>query len=304
MASLKEYKKKLKSISNTRKITRTMEMVSAAKAKKTIDRVEASTPYSSKLRELMDSLSGGGSIDHYLVEQPARVERTALLVVTANRGLCGGYNTNVANMAEKWIRDEEAEGRAVDVSMVGKKGVARFRFRKLPVIDTYSHIEDKPTFKDADEIASGFMARFQSGEVQRVLVAVTRYQSAATQKPAMTQLLPIVPPEADAAGSETAAGKTGASKTGASKTTTDFIFEPDPQRIIEDLLPFSVKHALYRLFVEAAAGEQVHRRVAMKLATDNAAEMITYYTGKYNRERQASITQQIMEIVGGAEALD
>ena len=288
MASLKDYKKKLKSISNTRKITRTMEMVSAAKAKKTTDRVEASTPYSSKLRELMDSLAGGGSVDHYLVEEPEKIERSALLVVTANRGLCGGYNTNVANMAEKWVRAEEAEGRTVDVSMVGKKGAARFRFRKVPVLETYTHIEDKPGFKDADEIASGYMARFRSGEVQRVMVAVTRYHSAATQKPEMTQLLPIRPPENEAVGVA---------------ARTEFIFEPDSQRIINDLLPFSVKHALYRLFVEAAAGEQVHRRVAMKLATDNAAELIKFYTGKYNRERQASITQQIMEIVSGAEAL-
>ncbi len=300
MASLKDYKNKLKSISNTRKITRTMEMVSAAKAKKTTDRVEASTPYSQKLRELMDGLSSAGTIDHFLVQEPEKIEKQALLVVTANRGLCGGYNTNVANMAEKWIAAEKAEGRETDVSMIGKKGSARFSFRKQAMVATYDHIEDRPTFADAEEIAQGFMDRFERGEIQRVMVAVTRFITAGFQTPKLVQLVPIVPPEAEEG--EGAAASEDSAKKGA--TSTDFIFEPDPQRILVDLLPFSVKHALYRLFLEAAASEQIARRVAMKLATDNAAELIGFYTRKYNRERQAAITQQIMEIVGGAEALD
>ena len=293
MAGLKDIKKKITSISNTRKITRTMEMVAAAKSKQTIDRVEASTPYSSKLTELLDSLTGGQNVDHFLVREREKVERSALLVVTANRGLCGGYNTNVANLAEKWIRAEQAEGREARVLMVGKKGISRFRFRKVGVDEKRTDIEDKPSFSQAAEIGESFIESFRKGEVDRVMVAVTRYHSAVVQKADLFQLLPIVPPETgDDAGEE------------ATRQTTDFIFEPDPVRILEDLLPFSVKHTLYRLLLEAAAGEQIARRVAMKLATDNAGELTRFYTGKYNRERQASITQQIMEIVGGAEALD
>ena len=293
MAGLKDIKKKITSISNTRKITRTMEMVAAAKSKQTIDRVEASTPYSSKLTELLNSLTGGQNVDHFLVREKEKVQKSALLVVTANRGLCGGYNTNVANLAEKWVRAEEAEGREAHVMMVGKKGISRFRFRKVEVAEKRTDIEDKPSFSQAAEIADGFIESFRNGEGDRVMVAVTRYHSAVVQQADLFQLLPIIPPETDEADGEEA-----------SQQNTDFIFEPDPERILEDLLPFSVKHTMYRLLLEAAAGEQIARRVAMKLATDNAGELTRFYTGKYNRERQASITQQIMEIVGGAEALD
>ena len=293
MAGLKDIKKKITSISNTRKITRTMEMVAAAKSKQTIDRVEASTPYSSKLTELLNSLTGGQNVDHFLVREKEKVQKSALLVVTANRGLCGGYNTNVSNLAEKWVRAEEAEGREAHVMMVGKKGISRFRFRKVEVAEKRTDIEDKPSFSQAAEIADGFIESFRNGEVDRVMVAVTRYHSAVVQQADLFQLLPIIPPETDEADGEEA-----------SQQNTDFIFEPDPERILEDLLPFSVKHTMYRLLLEAAAGEQIARRVAMKLATDNAGELTRFYTGKYNRERQASITQQIMEIVGGAEALD
>ena len=293
MAGLKDIKKKITSISNTRKITRTMEMVAAAKSKQTIDRVEASTPYSSKLTELLNSLTGGQNVDHFLVREKEKVQKSALLVVTANRGLCGGYNTNVANLAEKWDRAEEAEGREAHVMMVGKKGISRFRFRKVEVAEKRTDIEDKPSFSQAAEIADGFIESFRNGEVDRVMVAVTRYHSAVVQQADLFQLLPIIPPETDEADGEEA-----------SQQNTDFIFEPDPERILEDLLPFSVKHTMYRLLLEAAAGEQIARRVAMKLATDTAGELTRFYTGKYNRERQASITQQIMEIVGGAEALD
>ena len=293
MAGLKDIKKKITSISNTRKITRTMEMVAAAKSKQTIDRVEASTPYSSKLTELLNSLTGGQNVDHFLVREKEKVQKSALLVVTANRGLCGGYNTNVANLAEKWVRAEQAEGREAHVMMVGKKGISRFRFRKVEVAEKRTDIEDKPSFSQAAEIAGGFIESFRKGEVDRVMVAVTRYHSAVVQQADLFQLLPIIPPEAEGDDGEEAP-----------QQNTDFIFEPDPVRILEDLLPFSVKHTMYRLLLEAAAGEQVARRVAMKLATDNAGELTRFYTGKYNRERQASITQQIMEIVGGAEALD
>ena len=293
MAGRKDIKKKITSISNTRKITRTMEMVAAAKSKQTIDRVEASTPYSSKLTELLNSLTGGQNVDHFLVREKEKIQKSALLVVTANRGLCGGYNTNVANLAEKWVRAEQAEGREAHVMMVGKKGISRFRFRKVEVAEKRTDIEDKPSFSQASEIAGGFIESFRKGEVDRVLVAVTRYHSAVVQQADLFQLLPIIPPETEGDDGEDAP-----------QQNTDFIFEPDPARILEDLLPFSVKHTMYRLLLEAAAGEQIARRVAMKLATDNAGELTRFYTGKYNRERQASNTQQIMEIVGGAEALD
>ena len=296
MASAKDLKKKIRSISNTKKITRTLEMVSAAKAKQTQSRVVANTPYSRKLAEILESLCAAGTVDHHLLETREGAGRDALLVVSANRGLCGGYNTNVLIRAEKWIEARRAEGRETDVSMIGKKGIAGFRFKKIPVHASYTHIDDRPSFRQAAELAGGFLERFRAREVDQVWVISTRYYSAGVQKPAMTQILPIVPPATGGPG----AGEGEAER---ARVATDFIFEPDPETILESLLPFSVCQVVYRLLVEAAACEQIARRVAMKLATDNAEELIRTYTRKYNRQRQAGITQQIMEIVGGAEAL-
>jgi F-type H+-transporting ATPase subunit gamma len=297
MASAKDLKKKIRSISNTKKITRTMEMVAAAKSKKTQRRVEANTPYAKKVAELLESLSGAGRVEHYLLRAPEKVTRNALVVVTANRGLCGGYNTNVVNVAERWLEAERNEGRETDVSLIGKKGIARFKFRRLPTHAQYTHIEDRPSYQEAEELAQGLMERFRKDEVQRVCVISTRYYSAGVQRPALTQLLPIVPPRAAAAAA--GGGAAGGGKAG----EREFIFEPEPRTILSALLPFSVSNLMYRLLVEAAASEQIARRVAMKSATDNAEEVIRSYTRRYNRQRQAGITQQITEIVSGAEAL-
>jgi F-type H+-transporting ATPase subunit gamma len=301
MASAKDLKKKIHSIGNTSKITRTMEMVSAAKSKQTHGRVEANTPYSRKLSELLESLTGAARIEHPLFQPREGVARNALLVVSANRGLCGGYNTNVLNLMERWVAGEAARGRPTDITMLGKKGIARCRFKKIDLAARHTHIDDRPSFADADEIARGFIGRFLAGEVDHVGVVSTRYLSAATQRPAVVQILPIEPPQAPAGAArpaEAAAGKAAARPAG-----REFIFEPDPKTILEALLPFSVSQVVYRLLVEAAASEQAARRLAMKLATDNAEDLKKSYTRMYNRQRQASITKQIMEIVGGAEAL-
>lgn len=292
MASAKDLKKKIRSISNTKKITRTMEMVAAAKSKRAQARVVANTPYSEKLAELLDSLSAAGSVDHYLLRQPDEITRNALLVVTANRGLCGGYNSNVISMMERWIASEKQAGRETDVSMIGKKGITRCRFRRIPLYAKYTEIEDRPSFSDAQELAQGFMDRFHAGEVGRVSVISTRYLSAGVQKPAVVQLLPISHASSRAGGEQVAA-----------RGERPFLFEPDAATILSQLLPFAVWNLVYRLLIEAAASEQIARRVAMKLATDNAGEVIRAYTRMYNRQRQAGITQQIAEIVGGAEAL-
>lgn len=291
MPSAKDLKKKIRTVSNTRKITRTMEMVATVKAKQTQDRIKATAPYSEKLAEILDSIAASGSIAHPFLTAPERVSRNLVLIVSANRGLCGAYNTHLLNKAEKWIVNERSAGRETEVHMIGKKGIARFRFRQETVAESYTHIGDRPSFKDAEELADTFMQRFLDREVQRVVVFSTRYFSAAVQRPVEMGLLPIVPPEAS---KDPAAGTPG---------VAEFVFEPDRERILESLLPLSVKNALYRLLIEAAACEQIARRIAMKLATDNAEEMIHLYTRNYNRQRQAGITKQIMEIVGGAEAL-
>lgn len=300
MASAKDLKKKIRSISNTKKITRTMEMVATVKSKQAQDRIKATTPYARKLAEILGSLASAGTISHPFLEADEPAKKTLVLIITGNRGLCGGYNSNVLALAERWLRGEREAGRETEVHMVGKKGIARFRFRKAPVEKSYTHIEDRPSFRDAEALVEEFVARYIAGEVQRVVVFAMRYHSVSLQKPAQVQLLPIVPPEPrEGEGSPPLAPKKAAAREG-----IEFIFEPDRETILKSLLPLSVKNALYRVLVEAAASEQTARRVAMKLATDNAGEMIHAYTRRYNRQRQAGITQQIMEIVGGAQALE
>ncbi len=291
MASARDLRKKIRSISNTSKITRTMEMVATAKSKRAQGRIVAMLPYSSKLHEILQNLRDAGTVEHPLLEDREPVRRTSLLIVAANRGLCGGYNSNLLSLAEQWLAAERAAGREVDIYASGRKGIARLRFRKQATVAQYTHFDDRPTFKETEELSSEFLRRFLERQVDRVVVASTRYRSASVQRPEITQLLPI---EASAGGGDAAVRA----------TARDFIFEPERRVILETLLPLSVKQAVFRLFLEAATSEQLARRIAMKLASDNAEEMIGLYTRKYNRERQAGITQQIMEVVTGAEALE
>jgi F-type H+-transporting ATPase subunit gamma len=296
MPSAKDIKKKIRSTSNTKKITRTMEMVATVKSKLATDRIKATTPYATKLAEILGSLAGAGTIEHPLIERLDAPEPKKILVVvvTANRGLAGGYNAKVLETGERWLREQRSAGREVDIYMIGKKGISRCRFLKIPLAKAITQFKDLPAFREAEEFAEELMARFLAGEVDRVVVVATRYVSTSVQKPEVFQLLPIPALRAD---TEDAAG-------GKARRTVEFIFEPGPEEILKTLLPLSVKTAVYRTLVEAAASEQVARRVAMKLATDNAEEMIKLYTRNYNRQRQAGITRQITEIVSGADALE
>jgi F-type H+-transporting ATPase subunit gamma len=314
MPSAKDLKKKIRTISNTKKITRTMEMVATVKSKMATDRVKATTPYAEKLAEVLGSLAGAGSVEHPLFDTPAareqraaarrgRPEKILLFAVTGNRGFAGGYNGNIIRLAEHWLAAEKQAGREPEIHIAGKKGIARFRFMKTAIAKGYTQFGDLATFAQAEELAGEFMRKFLAGEVDRVLVLSTRWLSASSQKPAETQLLPLKAAAED--GSQPAgAGKTPAAREPAhAARNIDFIFEPDRETILKVLLPLSVKATLYRLLSEAAASEHTARRIAMKLATDNAEEIIKVYTRRYNRQRQAGITQQITEIVGGAEAL-
>ncbi len=297
MANARDLRKKIRSISNTAKITRTMEMVATAKSKRAQSRIVAMLPYSDKLGEILRNLRDSGTVEHPLLEDREPVRRSLLLIVSASRGFCGGYNTNLLSLSEKWLVQEEAEGREVDIFASGRKGIARLRFLKRPTVAQYTHFDDRPSFKETEELSSEFLRLFLERKVDRVVVASTRYLSASTQTPSITQLLPI---EASADSGKKADGGSGLS----GEAVSDFIFEPEREVILETLLPLSVKQVVFRLFLEAATSEQLARRIAMKLASDNAEEMIGLYTRQYNRERQAGITQQIMEVVTGAEALE
>lgn len=301
MANARDLRKKIRSISNTAKITRTMEMVATAKSKRAQSRIVAMLPYSDKLGEILRNLRDAGTVEHPLLEDREPVKRSLLLIVSANRGLCGGYNSNLLSLAEKWLVQEEAEGREVDIHASGRKGIARLRFLKRPTVAQYTHFDDRPSFKETEELSSEFLRLFLERQVDRVVVASTRYLSASLQTPRITQLLPI---EASADGGDSSDDSSGGAAVSTVAAARDFIFEPEREVILETLLPLSVKQVVFRLFLEAATSEQLARRIAMKLASDNAEEMIGLYTRQYNRERQAGITQQIMEVVTGAEALE
>lgn len=289
MANARELKNKIRSVNNTKKITRTMEMISTAKAVVCQKRIEKSQPYGDKLSDILKDLGGAGgdaeSGQFPLLRKPETSRREALFVVTANRGLCGGYNTNVLKRAEQFIAEKKKEGVEVDAYVLGKKGIARFRYLGMEVAGKYTQFEDRPTFEEAEEVFQPVIEKFEEGEVDGVHVVFTHYESSSRQSPDLRQLLPI----------EVSEGGEGGGK--------DFILEPNPELILGRLLPLSLKMQFFQALVEAAAGEQIARRMAMKNATDNAEDMAKTYTQLYNRTRQASITQEILEVIGGVEVM-
>lgn len=287
-------KKRIKSVGSTRKITRTMELVSTAKAKRAQNRIKAAQPYALALSDLIASAARGADDPtrlHPLCAARA-VRRAALIVVTANRGLCGGYNANVFRMALETRAGLLAEGKAVDVVMIGKKGASYADFQRTPLTERIASLDDRPSFAQAQEILTPWIDRFLSGAVDQVLVCATHYASAARQFPRVETLLPVaIAP--DEAGARPAAGA----------DAVDFLWDPAPETLLAELVPIAVKTQFLRILMEAAVSEQIARRIAMKSATENAGDFIKSLTRTYNRARQTQITQQIAEIVGGAEAI-
>ncbi len=293
MAKEREIKNRIKSIRNTKKITSTMEMVSTAKMKKMQVRLEMSKPYELKINEVMANLlqSGISSEEdpHFReVDNPSRI---LVLQLTGNRGLCGSYNTNIIETTLNFKKKMEDEGREVLLYVVGKKGINYYQFLKLDMYKTMSNPEEKLTFDDASAIGEELRKLFISGEVHEVYVSYTGVVSSATQKPMMIRLLPITPVKEEEM------------MDAVPSVPLQYYFEPNPVRIFSYLLPLYVKIKLFTCFLESSYSEQFARRVAMKNATDASGDMIKELTITYNRARQAKITNEIAEIVGGAAAL-
>ncbi|MCI0341089.1 MAG: ATP synthase F1 subunit gamma [Planctomycetales bacterium] len=284
MAKARELRRRIKSVRNTRKITRTMELVATAKAKVTTDRVKSVVPYSQTLLGMVSALVASGA-RHPLLGSDAPVKKVVLFGITANRGLCGGYNSNVLRMLREALEQERAAGREVALHLAGKKGLSAMRFLRIPVAEGYTQFADKPRFEEVEAVARPLVAAFARGDVQRVDLVSCRYLSSSEQKPRRKTLLPITPPPAPKG------------------IRVEPILHPAPAALLGELLPLVAATSLFEAFVEAAASEQVARRIAMKLATDNADEMIGDLTRTYNRARQAQITQEIAEVMGGALAL-
>lgn len=298
MAQARELLKRIRSIESTRKITRTMELVATSKLKKAQDRIQATVPYAEKLNEMMESLSSVPQEKRSsLMGERGQVKRTALMLITANRGLCGAYNTNLIRTANNFLEHEKAEGREVDFYVSGKKGFTYYRFRGAEMKETYTHFSDVVSFTDVDELTERFIRQLENDEIQRFAMIFCHFESAGRQYPTCWQILPIDgTQDSEEASPEGEGGSKGVA-------ATDFIFEPDAVTILEEIVPLSVKVKVLRALVEAQASEQSARRVAMKVATDNAGEIISGLRRTYNKARQAAITQELAEIMGGVEAL-
>jgi len=284
--STKEVKRRIKSVENTKQITKTMEMVATSKLKKATDRVRAAEPYSEALAEVVRSLYSPEFVERFpLLRQPEEARRVAIVLVTANRGLCGAFNANLIREA-RLLRESLLErGLEPELHSVGRKGMAFFRFRKVPLASTNNDVGDVPTGEDAEIIVDPLRKRFEVGELDQVLVVSAEFRSALSTPPRVTELLPVRPPE------------------GASFGADSYILSPGAEVMLTRLLPAYLRNSVYKALVESAAAEQGARRTAMKSATDNAGEMLETLVRNYNRARQAQITQEIAEIVGGAEGL-
>ena len=286
MAKGSELKGRIKSVENTRKITRTLEMIATSKMKRAQDRVIAARPYARALSDVITSLySPDLEGDFPLLRQPKAVKNAAVLLLTSNRGMAGGFNANLIKEARTLIERLEGEGSRVELHVSGRKGIGYFKYIARAMASARTDIGDKPTAADAASLVDALMAQYAKGEIDAVYVVCAHYKSALSSPPGSDRVLPVARPP-KAAGQK------------------DYLLFPSAGAILSDLLPACVRNALYKALVETVAAEQAARRTAMKNATDNAGDMLHLLRRTYNRARQANITQEIAEIVGGAAALE
>jgi len=286
---------RIRSVQATKKITRAMELIAASRIVKAQQRVAAAVPYSYQITEVVKDLAAaGGSLRSPLLAGRDEVRTTAYVVITADRGLCGGYNSGVQRAAEGEVKDAVLGGKSYALVTVGRKAEGYFKFRGYNIATSYSGFSDSPTYAQARQIGEDVVARYISGEFDRVELVYTRFISAGSQEVVLRPLVPL-----DRA---TVAGGDGKALN-ADGAAADYEFEPDPSTILDTLLPRYVEARVYAALLNAAASEHAFRQRAMKSATDNAEELIKNLSRIMNRARQDSITTEIMEIVSGAEAL-
>ncbi len=295
MANPRALDKRRKSVRNIKKITRTMELIATARFKKAMDRAAAATAYTNRITQVVADLASAGlDVSHPLLEARPVVSNARLLVLTGNRGLCGGYNGNAIRLGVVTRRElsEKCGNVALDVS--GKRGINGYKFRKIPVDQTLLQFDDQPKYTEVEAIANRYMQQFIAGELDRLDVVYTRFHSISKQTVTSETLLPL--------GSLTGEGKKASPAAKSGKSIYEFI--PSAASVLEEIVPTSFKVRLFKCFLDAAVSEQIARMVAMKSATENANEMIKSLSMTYNRARQSKITGEIMEVIGGVNALE
>ncbi len=291
MAKARALDKRRKSVRNIRKITRTMELIATARFKKAMDRAHASTAYTQRITKLVADLANSGlQVSHPLLEAREVTKNAILLVLTGNRGLCGGYNGNVQRAAFTRLNELKASVLNVSLEVSGKRGINFFKYRNVPMDQRYMHFEDKPSFEQVELLANRYLEAYITGKLDRLDVVYTKFFNVSRQSAVVETLLPL--------------GSLEGSGPADDKVQLQYEFLPSAASILEEVVPTSFKVKLFKCFLDAAVSEQIARRVAMKAATENADDLIRSLSMTYNRARQGQITSELLDIVGGVEALN
>jgi F-type H+-transporting ATPase subunit gamma len=290
--SLREYRARIKSTESMKKITRAMELIAASRIIKAQQRAQAAAPYARELTRAVSAVATFSNVDHPLTTENENPKRAAVLIVTSDRGLAGAYSANVLKEAERLAERLRSEGKEIDTYIAGRKGEGYFKFRNRPVVKSWTGFSDQPSYEVAAEIGRTLIDSFTAEEdgVDEVHVVYTRFRSMLTQEPTAVRLLPLEVVE-------------GEEKPADTEVLPLYEFEPSPEAVLDALLPQYVQSRIFFALLQAAASELAARQKAMKSATDNADELIKKYTRVANQARQAGITQEISEIVGGVNAL-
>lgn len=299
--SLREYRARIKSTESMKKITRAMELIAASRIIKAQQRAQAAAPYARELTRAVSAVATFSNVDHALTTEPEDAKRAAVLIVTSDRGLAGAYSSSVLKEAERLLEKLRSEGKAIDVYVTGRKGEAYFKFRQRPIVQAWTGFSDQPTYDVAADIGATLIEAFLGSDeeppsvghpqgVDEVHVVYTRFRSMLVQEPTAIRLLPLEVVEGTEAPEET-------------DLLPLYEFEPSPSEVLDSLLPRYVQSRIFFALLQAAASELAARQKAMKSATDNAEELIKKYKRIANQARQAGITQEISEIVGGVNAL-
>jgi F-type H+-transporting ATPase subunit gamma len=315
MANLKAIRDRISSVKNTRKITEAMRLVAAAKVRRAQEQVLRTRPFADRLARVLQNLEsrmGFEGADSPLLAQRRPVATITLLVVTGDRGLCGGYNANVIRRAEQRFAELKGQGFAVDMVLMGRKAITYFTNRSYPIRATFTGLEQVPTSQDANEISNEVLAEFLSASTDRVEIVFTRFINLVSSQPVVQTLLPLDPQGIASSDDEifrliTRDGRLGVEvgkvENAEPSLQPDFVFEQSPEQLLNALLPLYLANQLLRSLQEAAASELASRMTAMNNASDNAKALAKTLTLDYNKARQAAITQEILEVVGGAAAM-
>ena len=297
MAKARALDKRRRSIRNIRKITRTMELIATAKFKKAMDRATASNAFTKRVTQLVSDLARSGlTVSHPLLEPRLAPQNATLLILTANRGLCGGYNGSILRLAFARLNELRETIPNVRIEVSGKRGIAAFKFRKMAIDQAYTQFDDQPRYDQVEPIANRYLDDYITGKLDRLDVVYTRFINASKQTAVIETLLPLESLGAEAVGERSGSG-------GEKSSESMYEFLPSAESILREVVPASFKVKLFKCFLDAAVSEQIARMVAMKSATENASDMIKDLSQTYNRARQSQITGEIMEIIGGVEAL-